>query len=173
MTDNRLALNRRRFIGCFSAVGLGGTLLPGALAAVAQDAETITFEMLDAAQAIAGISFTRGEQERILDRLNGGRSPLPAFGLLRDAELGNDTQPAFVFNPVPPGKVLSTERRPLRRQPLDVAMPASDERVGVPSPHTPLSARRDPAGPVDRAHRALSGAIEGVRPQAFLCRQPD
>ena len=128
-TANRQALNRRRFLGCFSAVGLGGTLLPGALAAVAQDAETITFEMLDAAQAIAGISFTRGEQERILDRLNGSGSPIPAFGVMRDAELGNDTQPAFVFNPIPPGKALSTDRRPLRRRPLDVAMPASDEEL--------------------------------------------
>ena len=128
-TINRQALNRRRFLGCFSAVGLGGTLLPGALAAVAQDAETITIEMLDAAQAIAGISFTRGEQERILDRLNGSGSPIPAFGVMRDAELGNDTQPAFVFNPIPPGKALSTDRRPLRRRPLDVAMPASDEEL--------------------------------------------
>ena len=129
MTDDRLALNRRRFLGSLSAAGLGGTLLPGALAAVAQDAETVTFEMLDAAQAIAGISFTRDEQERILDRLNGGRSPIPAFGLMKDAGLGNDTQPAFVFNPVPPGKVLPTRQRPLLRQPLDVTMPASDEEL--------------------------------------------
>jgi Asp-tRNA(Asn)/Glu-tRNA(Gln) amidotransferase A subunit family amidase len=128
-TINRQDLNRRRFLGCFSAIGLGGTLLPGALAAVAQTAETITFEMLDAAQAIAGISFTRGEQERILDRLNGSGSPIPAFGVMRDAELGNDTQPAFVFNPIPPGKALSTDRRPLRRRPLDVEMPASDEEL--------------------------------------------
>ncbi len=129
MTDNRLAVNRRRFLSCLSAAGLGGTLLPGALDAVAQDAETITFQMLDAAQAIAGISFTRDEQERILDRLNGGRSPIPAFTLMKDAGLGNDTQPAFVFNPVPPGKVLPTRRRPLLRQPLDVVMPASDEEL--------------------------------------------
>ena len=129
MTDDRLAPNRRRFLGCLSAAGLGSTLLPGALAAVAQDAETITFEMLDAAQAIAGISFTRDEQERILNRLNGSRSPVPAFGLMKDAGLSNDTQPAFVFNPVPPGKVLPTERRPFRRRPLDVTMPASDEEL--------------------------------------------
>ena len=110
-------------------VGVGATLLPGALAGVAQDAETITFEMLDAAQAIAGITFTREEQQRILERLNGDRSPLPAFEVIRDAGLGNDTQPAFVFNPVPPGKLLPSERRPLRREPIDVTMPTSDEEL--------------------------------------------
>ena len=127
--EQRLALNRGRFLACLSSAGVGAALLPGALAAVAQDAETITLEMLDAAQAIAGISFTRHEQERILDRLNGNRSPLPAFDVLRNAALGNDTQPAFVFNPVPPGKVLPTERRPLRRQPLDVVLPDSDDEL--------------------------------------------
>ena len=114
MDEQRLELNRRRFLAYFSTVGAGATLLPGALAGVAQDAETITFEMLDAAQAIAGITFTREEQQRILERLNGDRGPLPAFEVMRDAGLGNDTQPAFVFNPVPPGKLLPSERRPLR-----------------------------------------------------------
>jgi hypothetical protein len=33
-------------------------LLPGALAAIAQDASTITIEMLQSAQQIAGVSFT-------------------------------------------------------------------------------------------------------------------
>ncbi|MEE2669773.1 MAG: amidase [Gemmatimonadota bacterium] len=129
MDEQHFELNRRRFLVYFSAVGVGATLLPGALAAVAQDAETITFEMLDAAQAIAGITFTREEQQRILERLNGDRSPLPAFEVIRDAGLGNDTQPAFVFNPVPPGKLLPSERRPLRREPIDVTMPTSDEEL--------------------------------------------
>ena len=127
--EQRLALNRGRFLGCLSSASVGATLLPGALAAVAQDAETITLEMLDAAQAIAGISFTRDEQEGILDRLNGNRGPLPAFDVMQDGGLGHDTQPALVFNPIPPGKALPTERRPLRRQPLDVSMPASDEEL--------------------------------------------
>ena len=128
MDDQRFTMNRRRFMA-LSATGLGSPLMPGALAAVAQDAETITIEMIEAAQKIAGLSFTREEQQWILERLNGERSPLAAFDTLRAANLGNATQPAVVFNPVPPGKELPSERRPLKRQEIDVSMPAMDEEL--------------------------------------------
>ena len=136
MDDQQCAMNRRRFLACLSAAGLGSTLMPGALAAVAQDAETITLEMIEAAQVIAGLSFTRDEQERIVERLNGASSPLPAFDTLRAANLGNDTQPAVVFNPVPPGKTFPNGRRPLQRRELDVSMPATDEELAfLPTTH--------------------------------------
>ena len=128
MDEQQRSINRRRFIECFSAAGLGSALMPGALAAVAQDAGTITIEMLQAAQKIAGVFFSRDEHARILEKLNGPRGYAAGFERLRAANLG-DTQPAIVFNPVPPGKTLPTERRPLRRQPIDVSMPASDEAI--------------------------------------------
>src|SRR6267378_537254 len=87
MNEDQLALNRRRFLESFSAGGLG--LMPGALMAVAQDAPRITLEMLEAAQRIAGLSFTRDQQERILARLNGPDGPLPGFDVLRAADLGS------------------------------------------------------------------------------------
>ena len=126
MDEQQLAANRRRFIQCFSAGGLG--LMPGALMAVAQDAVQITLEMLEAAQRIAGLSFARDQQEKILARLNGKDGPLAGFEALRVADLGN-TQPAIVFNPVLPGKTLPTERRPLRRRPPEVSMPATEEEL--------------------------------------------
>src|SRR5262245_25059889 len=126
MDEQRLALNRRRFLECFSVGGLA--LMPGALMAVAQDAQRITLEMLEAAQRIAGVSFTREEQERILARLNGQAGPLPGFDALQAADLGS-TQPAIVFNPVLPGKTLPRERRPLRRTAIEVSMPATDEEL--------------------------------------------
>src|SRR5712692_814454 len=128
MDDAQRAINRRRFIECFSAAGLGSTLLPGALAAVAQDAATITIDMLRDAQRIAGVSFTPDEQRRLLEKLNGARGYVAGFERLRSANLGS-TQPAIVFNPVPPGKTLPTERHPLRRQKIDVSMPRSDEQL--------------------------------------------
>jgi len=42
MDESQRALNRRRFLECCAAAGAGATLLPGALAAVVQDAQTIT-----------------------------------------------------------------------------------------------------------------------------------
>jgi Asp-tRNA(Asn)/Glu-tRNA(Gln) amidotransferase A subunit family amidase len=129
MDDQQLAVNRRRFVKCFSAAGLGSALMPGALAAVAQDADMITVEMIEAAQKIAGISFTREEQQTIVERLNADRGYLDGFQQLREANLGNSTQPAIVFNPVPPGKILPSERRPLKRQQVVVSMPKTDEEL--------------------------------------------
>ena len=77
MNDDQLALNRRRFLECFSAGAGGVALLPGALLAVAQDAARITPEMLTVAARIAGVSFTSDEQQAILTRLNGPAGPLP------------------------------------------------------------------------------------------------
>jgi hypothetical protein len=56
--EEQLAVNRRRFIECFAGAGAAAALMPGALAAVAQDAETITVDMLQSAQRIAGVSLT-------------------------------------------------------------------------------------------------------------------
>ncbi len=101
--EGRMAFNRRRFVQCLSASGLGATLLPGALAAVAQDAEEISVEMLKAAAAIAGLSFKPEELEAIASQLNGRRSFLNAYERLRREELPNSVSPALVFNPLPPG----------------------------------------------------------------------
>jgi hypothetical protein len=62
MNDEPIMFNRCRFFECLSAIGLSSTLMPEALTIGAQDSETITLEMLAAAQKIAGISFTRAEQ---------------------------------------------------------------------------------------------------------------
>jgi Asp-tRNA(Asn)/Glu-tRNA(Gln) amidotransferase A subunit family amidase len=126
MNEQRLAFNRRCFLECFSGVSLA--LMPGALMAVAQDSPRITREMLEAAAKIAGVSFTREEQQAILTRLNSSAGPLPGFDALRGADLGS-TQPAFVFNPVLPGKTLPTERRPIKRRAIEVSMPATDEEL--------------------------------------------
>ena len=125
MNEQQLAVNRRRFLESFSA---GAGLMPGALMAVAQDAKQISLEMLEAAQKIAGLSFTRDQQEKILARLNSRAGPLAGFNLLQAADLGS-TQPAIVFNPVLPGKTLPTERRPQRRKPPEVSMPATEREL--------------------------------------------
>jgi len=126
MDERQRAINRRRFVECLAAAGVGSALLPGALAAVAQDAEVVTIEMLRSAQQIAGVSFTIDEQRRLLEKLNGPRGYAAGFARLRATDLG-DTPPAFVFNPVLPGKTLPTERRPMRRQPINAVLPRSDE----------------------------------------------
>jgi Asp-tRNA(Asn)/Glu-tRNA(Gln) amidotransferase A subunit family amidase len=129
MNDERLALNRRRFFECLSSMGLGSTLMPDALTIAAQDAETVTVEMIEAAQKIAGVVFTREEQQSMVTRLNAARGYIAGFRFLRAANLGNSAQPAIVFNPVPPGRALPAGRRFLNRREPTVARPSSDEAL--------------------------------------------
>ena len=129
MDEQKLAMNRRRFIAGLSVAGVGSTLMPGALLAVVQDADEITVEMLEAAQRIAGLRFAPAELQAIVGRLNRSGGNTAAYETLRSANLGNSTQPALVFNPVPPGMRLPTERRPMRRQEMEVSMPATDAEL--------------------------------------------
>ena len=129
MDQGRVALNRRRFFDVLSSMGLGSTLLPDALVIAAQDAATVTVEMIAAAQTMAGVAFTPQEQEAIAARVNAERGYLDGFAFLRAANLGNAAQPAIVFNPVPPGKVLPSRARGVKRRLPAVTRPPSDEAL--------------------------------------------
>jgi Asp-tRNA(Asn)/Glu-tRNA(Gln) amidotransferase A subunit family amidase len=129
MNEERFALNRRRFFECLSVMGLGHTLMPDALVIAAQDSETVTVEMIEVAQKMAGVSFTREEQESIVARLNASRGYLAGFRFLRTVDLGNSAQPAIVFNPVPPGKALPAGPRFLKRSEPAVTKPPTDEAL--------------------------------------------
>jgi Asp-tRNA(Asn)/Glu-tRNA(Gln) amidotransferase A subunit family amidase len=129
MNEERLALNRRHFFVCLSALGLDATLMPEALTIAAQGADVVTLDVLEAAQRIAGVSFTRAEQQAILARLNATGGQLAGYAALRAANLGDDEPPATVFNPVPPGMVLPSKPRGLNRRTPDVSRPATDEAL--------------------------------------------
>lgn len=129
MNEERLALNRRHFFASLSAIGLGSTLLPEALTIAAQGADIVTIDVLEAAQKIAGVSFTRAEQQAILTRVNATAGHLAGYAALRRANLGDDVQPAIVFNPVPPGKLLPSGPRGLIRRAPDVSRPSADEAL--------------------------------------------
>jgi hypothetical protein len=136
MNEQQLAINRRRFVECLSVMGLGHTLLPDALVIAAQDSETVTVEMIEVAQKIAGVTFTREEQESIATRLNASRGYLAGFRFLRTANLGNSAQPALVFNPLPPGKALPVGPRFLKRRDPVVVRPPTDEALAfLPMTH--------------------------------------
>lgn len=119
-------LHRRQFIEFCSALGLSGTLFPGALYAQAAQDSAITTETIAKAEALAGLSFTEEQREQMLDDLNGRLGELET---LRTIDLPNHVVPAMQFNPhvgrvrVPSGPVT-----PLRDwEPEPVARPASSE----------------------------------------------
>lgn len=127
VNEKRFAMNRRRFVQYFSAVGLGSTLLSGALTAVAQDASQITTEMIEAAAKVAGLTFSQEEMETIVQSLNGNRSFLRSYEQIREMNIDNSTQPAIVFNPHPPGYTPPSGRKPFIMSDVEVSKPATDK----------------------------------------------
>lgn len=130
-------MNRRRFMVYFSAVGLGTTLLPGTLTAVAQDSDEITVEMVEAAEKIAGLSFPEEMRERFVRDLNRLKTN---YQNIRDMKLDQSVSPCFVFNPVPPGyEEIEPERNPIDTGSFEMPDPKSDEDLAF-LPVTHLSA---------------------------------
>jgi Asp-tRNA(Asn)/Glu-tRNA(Gln) amidotransferase A subunit family amidase len=127
LKNSALSIDRRRFLAYFSAAGLGATLLPGALAAVAQDAPRITAEMVAAAARIAGLSFSDEAVRKIVEGLNRKDGLIENYGKQREMNLGNSTPPAFIFNPVLPGVKMMIKQEPFRITKGKVPVPKTDE----------------------------------------------
>ena len=122
--------SRRRLLSACAAAGVGGTLFPGALLALAaaqapsgpvHPAEVstdklpkITVAMIAEAEAIAAIVLTPEQREMLVDGLTEQRASVE---VIRSLHLANATAPAFVFDPVPSGMTLETEKRPARLGP--------------------------------------------------------
>jgi len=121
------SVRRRLFLGVFSSFGLAGTLLPGALAAVAGESEEITMEMVAAAERVAGFSLTDAERRDIIKRLNALRD---RYEFMRAVPIDNSVPPALVFNPVPAGmSIPKGSGKPFRISRPRVSRPASEEEL--------------------------------------------
>ena len=71
----------------------------------------ITPEMIDAAAAIAAVKLTAEQKAMVLEGLKQQRDSVL---VIRSMKIPNSVAPAFVFDPVPAGMKLETERRPMR-----------------------------------------------------------
>src|SRR5687768_11548544 len=90
--------DRRAFMGYFSSIGLGSTLMPGVLWAKAADGEEINAATIACAEEIAGLKFDEAEREMMVDGLKTLESRIQA---LHKIPLSNSVVPAIVFNPRP------------------------------------------------------------------------
>lgn len=106
-------LSRRTFTAYLSGLGLASTVLTRSLWAQLQDGQAakITKEMLREAERLAGLEFTDQERDLMLDGLN---DYLEKYRKLRTVTLDNSVAPALRFDPIPPGMVFETQRRPIR-----------------------------------------------------------
>jgi Asp-tRNA(Asn)/Glu-tRNA(Gln) amidotransferase A subunit family amidase len=121
--SSSLDATRRRFLSVSTAAGLGSTLFPGALLALvtasaeAQEGDTpatksaypvITTEMIEQAAAIAGLTFTEEQRKLMLEGLTGVRDDIST---VRNLNLPNSVAPSLIFDPLPGGTVLDTDRK--------------------------------------------------------------
>jgi Asp-tRNA(Asn)/Glu-tRNA(Gln) amidotransferase A subunit family amidase len=127
-----LDATRRRFLAVSTAAGLGGTLLPGVLLALAAQSATpadaqqrgaaadqtgfppITPEMIEQAAALSGLKFTEDQRKVMIAGLISQRNSVVE---VRKLKLTNAVAPCLVFDPVPPGAVLDTVRKPIKLGP--------------------------------------------------------
>ncbi len=104
-------LDRRRFLAVCSQFGLTTTLLPGVLWGMAAEKGKITRDMIDNAASIAAVPIADEYKEMMLDSLmEYGRG----YDAIYSLHIPNEVAPAVIFDPVPPGMKLNTERRPLK-----------------------------------------------------------
>jgi Asp-tRNA(Asn)/Glu-tRNA(Gln) amidotransferase A subunit family amidase len=114
-------MDRRSFLNVTGRFGLASTLFPGALYTLATQAEAqtssatpsqpplpkITSDMIDQAAALAGITIPPEDRDAMLDGLNQDRH---GYEEIRKLDIPNSVAPAFIFDPLPPGATLNTQR---------------------------------------------------------------
>ena len=139
-----MALDRREFLAVTGRFGLASTLFPGALYTLAAQAQSepapestpalpkITPEMIDQAAALAGIAIPAEDRQAMLDGLNQQRD---GYAEIRKLHLPNGVAPAFVFDPLPPGATVNTQReKPVySKAPAALTMPANLEDLAFSS----------------------------------------
>lgn len=114
-----IGIDRRAFLTISARFGLASTLFPGALYTLAAQAQSaspatskdlpkITPEMIDAAASLAGITITSDQKAIMLDGLNEQRS---GYSAIRTLNLPNEVPPAYIFDPLPPGAKINTEKQ--------------------------------------------------------------
>lgn len=94
------SLQRRAFLGYFTGLGLGGTLLPGTLWAQLAAGAELSVQTIACAEEIAGVALPPAQRELILDDL---KEQLQAYEALHQVSLPNDVPPAVQFSPLLPG----------------------------------------------------------------------
>ena len=106
-------ITRRALLRSMSAGGLSSALFAEGLSAEVKEEQSgeLDADVVEQAERIAGLDFTREQREMMLEGLKEQRE---SFVKLREFGLDNSVYPALYFNPVPPGVTFEKEQRPLR-----------------------------------------------------------
>lgn len=124
--------SRRRFLATCSALGIGGTLLPGVLWAKVADGAEIDAASVAAAEEIAGVRFTDAEREQLVAGL---RRQAGTLAELHEVDLPNAVAPATSFSPLPRPSALpkGESRPPVLTRRVAATAPADDADLAFAS----------------------------------------
>ncbi|MCP4901477.1 MAG: amidase [bacterium] len=131
MTGRSSWLDRRRFMGVLSGLGLAGTTFPDLLWAAAAKKSELTTATIAAAESLAGLEFTQEERELMLDGL---RDRAESYNKLREIPIDNSVPPAFQFNPELPGssRPQAPPRQRLSRPRISTPPDSNEELAYLP-----------------------------------------
>jgi Asp-tRNA(Asn)/Glu-tRNA(Gln) amidotransferase A subunit family amidase len=104
-------MDRRAFLAVCSQFGLGSTLLPGVLWAMADPKAKVTREMIDNASIVADVAIADEYKEMMLESLNSFAGDYDQIYALK---IPNQVAPAIVFDPAPPGMKLPAEHHGIK-----------------------------------------------------------
>jgi Asp-tRNA(Asn)/Glu-tRNA(Gln) amidotransferase A subunit family amidase len=104
-------LDRRLFLAACSRMGLGASLFPGTLWALAHRTGTVTKAMIEQAAIIADVPIPPEYRDAMLDSLNGF---VDGYDAIHDLHLPNSVAPALDFNPAPGAAQIPVTRAPMR-----------------------------------------------------------
>jgi Asp-tRNA(Asn)/Glu-tRNA(Gln) amidotransferase A subunit family amidase len=104
-------IDRRVFLAACSRFGLGATLFPGALYALAQAQGSVTKDMVLQAASIADVPIPAEDIDAMLQTLN---SRLAGYDAIYKLGMANGVAPALDFDPVPSGMRIDTVQKPIR-----------------------------------------------------------
>ena len=115
-TNQTHGLSRRSFLTVASGLGVTSTVMSEALWAEVAEAPgvSITKERLQAAEYLAGLTFTDNERELMIDGLN---NFLKKYEAIRSIPLDNAVAPAIQFNPTAPGMTVEKTAGQLKMSP--------------------------------------------------------
>lgn len=166
MTD-RTQASRRNFLATCSALGLGGSLLPGVLWAKLADGAEITAATVQAAEEIAGVQYSDAEREQIVASL---RRQAAQIAELHAVPLPNAVSPAIAFSPLPrPSALPKGESRPpvlTRRAPA--TLPPTDADLAFASLTTQADLLRRRVVTSERLTRLYLDRLERHNPRLFF-----
>lgn len=113
-------LNRRSFLSTCSQFGVGATLFPGVLWAMAQNVTEITSTMVEEAAVLADVKIPAEDVKMMLPGLN---DTSKGYEKIYALHMPNSVQPSLIFDPLVSPIQLDPEQKPMQLSP--VSAPAS------------------------------------------------